>query len=112
MADQRYADAIASRKADHRTVEELFEQFEKARGDERKRALAHQICAELMIHTMIAEEIWSRCATRCSRANRNLCRWHKAPACPRLSPAPRALFVTDALASINLMFQPHGDRFV
>jgi hypothetical protein len=51
-------DAIALLKADHRTVEELFEQFEKARGDGRKAALANQICLELSVHAAIEEEIF------------------------------------------------------
>jgi hypothetical protein len=45
-------------KADHRTVEGLFEQFEKARGDGRKAALANQICLELSVHAAIEEEIF------------------------------------------------------
>ena len=51
-------DAIALLKADHRTVEDLFEQFEKARGDGRKEALANQICLELSVHAAIEEEIF------------------------------------------------------
>jgi hypothetical protein len=51
-------DAVALLKADHRKVEELFEQFEKARGTERKKHLAQEICAELTVHTMIEEEIF------------------------------------------------------
>jgi len=58
MADHQFTDAIALLKADHRTVEDLFEKFEKARGDGRKREIAHQICVELKIHTMIEEEIF------------------------------------------------------
>ncbi|MEO5706292.1 MAG: hemerythrin domain-containing protein [Alteraurantiacibacter sp.] len=50
-------DAIALLKADHRAVEELFEKFEKARSADRKQALASQICTELVIHTMIEEEL-------------------------------------------------------
>lgn len=57
MADQ-FTDAIALLKADHRTVEDLFEKFEKARGNDRKRDIAHQVCVELKIHTMIEEEIF------------------------------------------------------
>jgi len=53
-----YTDAIALLKADHRTVEELFEQFEKARGGASKQKIARQICMELKIHTMIEEEIF------------------------------------------------------
>lgn len=51
-------DAIELLKADHRTVEELFEKFEKAKGDGTKEKLARQICTELTIHTMIEEEIF------------------------------------------------------
>ena len=58
MADQDFTDAIAMLKADHRKVEELFEQFEKARSDDRKQKLARQICDELKIHTMLEEEIF------------------------------------------------------
>jgi hypothetical protein len=51
-------DAIALLKADHRKVEELFEKFEKAKGAERKKALADEICMELSIHATIEEEIF------------------------------------------------------
>jgi hemerythrin superfamily protein len=56
MADKQ--DAIALLKADHREVEELFEQFEKATGDGRKQKLAEQICLELSVHSSIEEEIF------------------------------------------------------
>jgi len=52
------ADAIKLLTADHRTVEKLFEDFEKARGASRKEKLVQQICVELKIHTMIEEEIF------------------------------------------------------
>jgi hypothetical protein len=51
-------DAIALLKADHRKVEDLFAKFEKARDDDRKKALAREICLELTIHAMIEEEIF------------------------------------------------------
>ena len=51
-------DAIARLKADHRAVEELFEQFEAASRSASKQKLAQQICQELIIHTMIEEEIF------------------------------------------------------
>ncbi len=51
-------DAIALLKADHRTVEALFEQFENASGDGRKRKIAQQICLELTVHAKIEEEIF------------------------------------------------------
>jgi hypothetical protein len=49
-------DAIALLKADHRKVEELFEKYESARG--KKTDIAKQICMELIIHTMLEEEIF------------------------------------------------------
>jgi hemerythrin-like domain-containing protein len=57
MATEKYSDAIALLKADHRKVEDLFDKFEKA-SDAKKQALAEQICNELKIHTTIEEEIF------------------------------------------------------
>ena len=57
MAEKK-KDAIALLKEDHRTVEQLFEQFEKASGDGRKEKLALQICRELTVHAQIEEEIF------------------------------------------------------
>lgn len=54
----RGQDAIALLKADHRQVEEWFEQFEKARSDEKKQDLATKICRALKAHTVIEEEIF------------------------------------------------------
>ena len=51
-------DAIALLKADHRQVEDWFEQFEKARTDDRKQELATKICSALKVHTTIEEEIF------------------------------------------------------
>jgi hypothetical protein len=56
MLDKR--DAIALLKADHRKVEELFEKYEKTKGDGAREKLAMQICMELSIHTAIEEEIF------------------------------------------------------
>jgi hypothetical protein len=58
MPSTKSQDAIALLKEDHRKVEDLFEQFEKARGDGRKEKLALEICKELTIHTIIEEEIF------------------------------------------------------
>jgi hemerythrin superfamily protein len=58
MADTKSQDAIALLKQDHRTVEELFEKFEKASGDGRKQKLAEEICLELSVHAQIEEEIF------------------------------------------------------
>lgn len=51
-------DAVALLKADHRAVEKLFGQFEKAKDDDHKKALAGMICLELRIHMQIEEEIF------------------------------------------------------
>ena len=51
-------DAVALIKEDHRKVEKLFDSFEKARDEDRRKALARQICTELTIHAMIEEEIF------------------------------------------------------
>ena len=51
-------DAITLLKQDHKTVEDLFSQFEEAKGEGRKQKLALQICKELTVHTIIEEEIF------------------------------------------------------
>jgi len=51
-------DGVALLKADHRAVEKLFGQFEKARDADRKKALAEKICLELRIHMQVEEEIF------------------------------------------------------
>jgi hemerythrin superfamily protein len=58
MAETKQQDAIALLKRDHRTVEELFEKFEKASGDGRKQKLAEEICLDLSVHAQIEEEIF------------------------------------------------------
>ena len=50
-------DAVQLLRADHRKVQDLFDQFEKARGEEKKAQLANEICGELKVHTQIEEEI-------------------------------------------------------
>ena len=55
---RRTEDAIALLKADHRKVEGLFGKYAKAKGPEQKAELVKQICQELIIHTMIEEEIF------------------------------------------------------
>jgi hemerythrin superfamily protein len=55
---QSQLDAIGLLKADHRTVEELFEKFENARGGSAKQRIANQICLELCVHAQIEEEIF------------------------------------------------------
>src|SRR5215217_6081062 len=58
MPESKPRDAIALLKDDHRKVEELFEQFEKARGDGRKERIANEICLELSVHAAIEEEVF------------------------------------------------------
>jgi hemerythrin superfamily protein len=55
---QSTADAITLLKADHRKVEALFEQFEKAKDNAGKQKLAQEICTELTVHATIEEEIF------------------------------------------------------
>ena len=58
MSESKAKDAVALLKDDHRTVEDLFAQFEKASGEGRKQKLATEICTELSIHAQIEEEIF------------------------------------------------------
>jgi hemerythrin superfamily protein len=58
MPETKQQDAIALLKEDHRTVEELFEKFEKASGDGRKQSIAEEICLDLSVHAQIEEEIF------------------------------------------------------
>jgi hemerythrin superfamily protein len=58
QAQGRAPDALALLKADHELVQDLFDQFEKARTEKQKAALATQICAELTVHARIEEEIF------------------------------------------------------
>src|SRR5437868_15204270 len=51
------ADPLAMLRADHRKVEQLFGAFEKAKTNDEKSDLAEQICNELMVHTLLEEEI-------------------------------------------------------
>jgi hemerythrin superfamily protein len=60
--------ALQLLRADHRKVEGLFAQFEKARSDLRKEQLAQQICAELTVHSAIEEEILYPAARAALRA--------------------------------------------
>jgi hypothetical protein len=50
-------DAVSMLKADHRKVEEIFARFEKARDGE-KAQLVQEACEELVIHTMLEEQVF------------------------------------------------------
>ena len=49
-------DATHILAADHRTVEKLFAEFDKASGSKAKGKLADEICTELKIHAQIEED--------------------------------------------------------
>jgi hemerythrin superfamily protein len=51
-------DAIKMLRADHKLVNELFEEYEKARSVKKKKELVAQICSELTIHALLEEEIF------------------------------------------------------
>ena len=51
-------DAIALLKADHRQVEQWFEDFESTNSSSRKLKLAESICQALTVHAQIEEEIF------------------------------------------------------
>ena len=54
----RAQDAVAILRADHRLVNELFEQYEHTRSSAKKQAIVARICEELTIHAMVEEEIF------------------------------------------------------
>lgn len=56
-ATKKTPDAIALLRADHKKVNDLFEQFDKARSAAKKKQLVAQICLELTVHAQIEEEI-------------------------------------------------------
>lgn len=58
MSQAEPIDAISLLKADHRKVEELFEEFDKARRSDSKARIVRDICIELKVHTQIEEEIF------------------------------------------------------
>jgi hypothetical protein len=45
-------------KSDHQHVEQLFSSFEEASETEQKSQLAAHFCTELMVHTLLEEEIF------------------------------------------------------
>ena len=51
-------DGLQLLTADHRKVEDLFAQFEKASGASAKEKIVKEICTELKVHSMIEEEIY------------------------------------------------------
>lgn len=51
-------DALQMLADDHRTVEQLFEKYEGARGASAQAKIVRQICEELTIHAMIEEQVF------------------------------------------------------
>lgn len=45
-------------REDHKKVSALFEEFEKARSERRKKEIVATICQELTVHTTLEEEIF------------------------------------------------------
>jgi hypothetical protein len=58
MSSKDFTDAIMLLRSDHDEVADLFDKFENASGEDRKRQIAEEICTELKIHAMIEEEIF------------------------------------------------------
>lgn len=58
MSSEKFTDAIMLLRSDHDEVKDLFNQFDNASGEKRKREIAEKICDELKIHAMIEEEIF------------------------------------------------------
>jgi len=57
-------DAIDLLKADHRAAESLFDRYAKTEGNEKKREIAREACAALLIHMEIEEAIFYPAARR------------------------------------------------
>jgi hemerythrin superfamily protein len=58
-ASARLDDAVSDLMADHRKVEDLFKQYEKAKADPaKKQQVFAQIAMELKVHTSLEEEIF------------------------------------------------------
>ena len=51
-------DAVALLTADHRKVEQLFEQYQGTKEHTQKAQLARKICVELIVHSMLEEELF------------------------------------------------------
>lgn len=57
-SEAKSQDATTLLRADHKLVNELFVQYEKARTTAQKKKLVSQICAELSVHAQVEEEIF------------------------------------------------------
>lgn len=68
----RAPNALALLKADHRAVEDLFEEYEHARRNDRKHSLVQQICHELTAHAQMEEQAFYPEAQQALGAEHNL----------------------------------------
>jgi len=57
-AASRQLSAISILRADHKLVDDLFKQYEKAKAQGRKQSLVDRICRELTVHATVEEEIF------------------------------------------------------
>jgi hemerythrin superfamily protein len=57
-ATPKAKEATALLRADHKTVNDLFNEYEKSRSNVRKKQLVNMICKELTVHAQIEEEIF------------------------------------------------------
>ncbi len=57
VSDKKAQDALSLLEADHRTVEKIFDEFERTTDEAQKAELVRQACEELTIHTILEEEI-------------------------------------------------------
>jgi hypothetical protein len=57
-AAPRKPDAIRLLKEDHQRVQDMFDRFERTRGDAQKERLAGTICEELKLHAQLEEELF------------------------------------------------------
>jgi len=58
MAARQPEDAIELLKADHRTVNDLFQQYEATQDHTRKQHIAEQACTALHVHAQLEEDIF------------------------------------------------------
>jgi hypothetical protein len=53
-------DAIALLPEDHKKVQKLFKEFQRAKGDVKKKAIADEVCTDLTVRSQVEEEVFYR----------------------------------------------------
>jgi hemerythrin superfamily protein len=51
-------DAIALLREDHKKVQKLFKEYQRAKDDAKKRAVVDEVCTDLTVHSQIEEELF------------------------------------------------------